>query len=125
MFKLWLVSDLELGKDETAYWYWGQHLDATYVLLPFAVLNLAHALVPHTEWFLRGPSILLGTLAVILIYRLYLLHRLAPAPARWAAAAFALSHWIWHTSSYLHPDGFLRPLLARRPAHRPPLRDEP
>jgi len=81
---------------------------------------LAHALVPHTEWFLRSPSILLGTLAVILIYRLCLLHGLAPAPARWAAAAFALSHWIWHTSSYLHPDGFLVPcwLAVLLIAHR-------
>ena len=34
--------------------------------------------------------------------------------ALWAAVAFALSHWTWHTSSYLHPDGFLVPcwLLA-------------
>ena len=90
--KLWLVSDLELGKDEAVYWYSGQHLDAIYALQPFAVLNFAHALVPHTKWFLRDPSILLGTLAVILIYRLCLLHGQSPAPARGTAATFALNH---------------------------------
>ena len=114
MARLWLVSGVELGKDEAVYWYWGQHLDASYALLPFSTLKLAHALWPHQEWFLRLPSILLGALSVILLYRLCRSHGLSERPALWATAAFALSHWIWHTSSFLHPDGFLVPcwLLA-------------
>ena len=114
LLRLWLVADVELGKDEAVYWYWGQHLDASYALLPFAMLKLAHALIPHQEWFLRLPSILLGTLSTALLYRLCTIQGLAECTARWAAAAFALSHWTWHTSSYLHPDGLLVPcwLLA-------------
>ncbi len=112
--KLWLVADVELGKDEAVYWYWGQHLDASYALLPLAVFKLAHALYPHQEWFLRLPSALLGALATAFVYWLCRMQGLAKQLALWAAAAFALSHWTWHTSSYLHPDGFLVPcwLLA-------------
>lgn len=109
LLRLWLVADVELGKDEAVYWYWGQHLDASYALLPFAILKLAHALAPHQEWFLRLPAILLGSLSTILIYRLCKMQGLEQHSALWAAAAFALSHWTWHTSSYLHPDGFLVP----------------
>ena len=114
MLKLRLVADVELGKDEAVYWYWGQHLDALYALLPLTVFKLAHALYPHQEWFLRLPSVLLGALATALVYWLCRMQGLATQLALWAAAAFALSHWIWHTSSYLHPDGFLVPcwLLA-------------
>ena len=114
LLKLWLVADVELGKDEAVYWYWGQHLDALYALLPLAVFKLTHALYPHQEWFLRLPSALLGALATALVYRLCRMQGLAERLALWAAAAFALSHWTWHTSSYLHPDGFLVPcwLLA-------------
>ena len=107
LFKLWLVSGVELGKDEAAYWYWGQHLDASYALLPFGVLKLAHALLPGHEWSLRLGSILCGTFSIVLLYRLCRLHGLEPSLCRWAAASFACSHWIWHTTSYLHPDGFL------------------
>ena len=114
LLKLRLVADVELGKDEAVYWYWGQHLDASYALLPLAVCKLTHALYPHQEWFLRLPSVLLGALATALVYWLCRMQGLATQLALWAAAAFALSHWIWHTSSYLHPDGFLVPcwLLA-------------
>jgi hypothetical protein len=107
LLKLWLVAGVELGKDEAAYWHWGQHLDATYALLPFGILRLAHALLPYQEWFLRLPSILSSTLATLLLYRLCRLHPLSPERARWAATLFATSHWVWHTGSYLHPDGFL------------------
>ena len=118
--RLYLASGVELGKDEAVYWYWGQHLDASYALLPFATLKLAHALWPYQEWFLRLPSILLGALSAVLLYRLCRNHGLGERPALWAAAAFALSHWTWHTSSYLHPDGFLVPcwLLALCAAQR-------
>ena len=109
LLKLWLVADVELGKDEAVYWYWGQHLDASYALLPLAVFKLAHALYPHQEWFLRLPSALLGAFSTALVYRLCTMQGLAKRLALWAAAAFALSHWTWHTSSYLHPDGFLVP----------------
>ena len=114
LLKLWLVADVELGKDEAVYWYWGQHLDASYALLPLAVFKLAHALYPHQEWFLRLPSALLGAFSTVLVYWLCRMQGLAKQLALWAAAAFALGHWTWHTSSYLHPDGFLIPcwLLA-------------
>ena len=114
LLKLWLVADVELGKDEAVYWYWGQHLDAFYALLPLAVFKLTHALYPHQEWFLRLPSALLGAFSTALVYRLCRMQSLAERLALWAAAAFAFSHWTWHTSSYLHPDGFLVPcwLLA-------------
>jgi len=120
LLKLWLVAEVELGKDEAVYWYWGQHLDASYALLPLAVFKLAHALYPHQEWFLRLPSALLGALSTALVYWLCRIQGLAKQPALWAAAAFALSHWTWHTSSYLHPDGFLVPcwLLALCMARR-------
>lgn len=120
VLKLWLVAAVELGKDEAVYWYWGQHLDASYALLPLAVFKLAHALYPHQEWFLRLPSALLGAFSTALVYRLCRIQGLAEQRALWAAAAFALSHWIWHTSSYLHPDGFLVPcwLLALCMARR-------
>ena len=114
LLKLRLVADVELGKDEAVYWYWGQHLDASYALLPLIIFKLTHSLYPYQEWFLRLPSVLLGTLATALVYWLCRMQSLAKQLALWAAAAFVLSHWIWHTSSYLHPDGFLVPswLLA-------------
>ena len=114
LLKLRLVADVELGKDEAVYWYWGQHLDASYALLPLIIFKLTHSLYPYQEWFLRLPSVLLGTLATALVYWLCRMQSLAKQLALWAAAAFALSHWTWHTSSYLHPDGFLVPcwLLA-------------
>jgi len=120
LLRLWLIADVELGKDEAVYWYWGQHLDASYALLPFAILKVAHAIGPQQEWFLRLPSILLGTVSTLLLFRLCRIQDLDERRSLWAAAAFALSHWIWHTSSYLHPDGFIVPCwlsalyLARR-----------
>lgn len=105
--RLWLVDGVELGKDEAVYWYWSQHLDASYALLPFSLMALAHALAPYCEWVLRLPSVLLGALSTYLLFALCIGARLAENKARWAAAAFASSHWIWHTSSYLHPDVFL------------------
>jgi len=107
LFKLWLTAGVDLGKDEAAYWYWGQHLDASFGLLPFSVLRLAHFILPYREWFLRLSFVLCGALSTLLLYRLCRLHDLSPSLSRWAAAAFAASHWIWHTTSYLHPDGFL------------------
>lgn len=109
LFKLWLVSGVELGKDEAAYWYWGQHLDATYALLPFAALRLAHALFPFHPWALRLIPLISSGLATVLLYRFCRRHDLAPGRSLWAAALFAASHWIWHAGSYLHPDG---PLVA-------------
>lgn len=105
--KLWFVDGVELGKDEAVYWYWSQHLDASYALLPFSLMALAHALAPYCEWVLRLPSVLLGALSTYLLFALCIGAGLAENRARWAAAAFAFSHWVWHTSSYLHPDVFL------------------
>ena len=103
LLKLWLVAGVELGKDEAAYWHWGQHLDATYALLPFGILRLAHALLPYQEWFLRLPSILSSTLATLLLYRLCRLHPLSPERARWAAALFA-TFLMWSLVSLRYPD---------------------
>ncbi len=127
--KLWLVSGVELGKDEAVYWYWSQHLDASYALLPFSLMALAHELQPFCEWFLRLPSVLLGAFSTWLLYRLCLGADLTRPRALWAATAFAVSHWTWHTSSYLHPDGFLVTCwllalcLAQRAISRDQMRD--
>ena len=51
LLKCWLVYGVELGKDEAVYWYWSQHLDASYALLPFSLMALADALVPGDELF--------------------------------------------------------------------------
>ena len=107
LFKLWLLNGVELGKDEAAYWYWGQHLDATYALLPFAALRLAHTLFPFHPWVLRLLPVISSGLAIVLLYRLCRLYGLNSERSLWAAAVFATSHWIWHAGSYLHPDGFL------------------
>ena len=105
--KLWFVTGVELGKDEAAYWYWSQHLDASYALVPLAVIKLLNLLLPGSETTLRLGSVLVGSGSVILAY---LLGRRAGLNARhcvWGAMVFATCHWAWHTSSFLHPDGFL------------------
>ena len=51
--ELLLQGGVELGKDEAAYWYWSQHLDASYALVPFTFTAVAHALWPGAEWALR------------------------------------------------------------------------
>jgi len=107
LVKLWLIYGVELGKDEAAYWYWGQHLDATYALLPFGALKMAHALYPGSETVLRLVFVLSGAAATLLLYRLCRLYSLEKNESLWATAAFATSHWGWHISSYLHPDGFV------------------
>lgn len=105
--RIWFSWGVELGKDEAAYWYWGQDLDASYALLPFALFGFAHSLVPGHEWFLRLPSVLAGAGAAILLFRLCRLYALSPARSLAATAIFAGSHWMWHATSYLHPDAFL------------------
>ncbi|MFC1525318.1 glycosyltransferase family 39 protein [Candidatus Latescibacterota bacterium] len=108
------MAGVELGKDEAAYWYWSQHLDATYAALPLAAVALADAILPGHEWLLRLPSALAGLLSLALVHSLCREWGLSLRRCKWATAAFAASHWIWHTSSYLHPDGYLVPcwLLA-------------
>ena len=122
--KLWMTAGVELGKDEAAYWYWSLHWDLTYAPLPFALLRLAHTLAPGMEWPLRACQIGAGMIAVVLMFHWCRSSKLSEAHCLWASAAFATSHWIWHSSSYLHPDGYLVPLwllvlvLARRTADR-------
>ena len=115
LLKLWLVADVELGKDEAVYWYWGQNLDASYAFLPLAVFKLTHALYPHQEWFLRLPSALLGAFSTALVYWLCRMQGLAERLALWAAAAFRvqpldLAHQLLPASRWL-----LSPLLAAWP----------
>ena len=43
LLRLWFIADVELGKDQAVDWYWGQHLDVSYTLLPLAILKEAHA----------------------------------------------------------------------------------
>ena len=107
LLRMWLVSGVELGRDETAYWHWSQHLDATYALLPLSAVRVAHLLYPGSELALRLPFVFAGVISTLLMYRLCRLYCLEPARSLWAAAAFATSHWIWHTTSFIHPDGFL------------------
>lgn len=103
--KLLLSGGVELGKDEAAYVYWSQHLDATYALLPFALFGFFHWLAPGSEWVLRMGPILTGTLSLLLVYRLCRQHNLSQRAALMAAAALGSCHWFWHTTSFLHPDG--------------------
>ena len=105
--KLWFVMGVELGKDEAVYTYWGQHLDASYALLPFAVIGIFHGLAPGIEWVLRLGSILVGSLCLVLMFRFCGLFGLPRSMRLWATLALASSHWFWHTTSFLHPDGFL------------------
>ena len=89
--KLLLSGGVELGKDEAAYVYWSQHLDATYALLPFALFGFFHWLAPGSEWVLRMGPILTGTLSLLLVYRLCRQHNLSRRAALMAAAALASS----------------------------------
>ena len=105
--KIWLFSGVDLGKDEAAYWYWSQRLDASYALLPLSTLRIAELIVPHREIALRIPSALCGLISLGLMYKLCRLYELSTSTGLWTTASFASCHWIWHTTSYVHPDGFL------------------
>ena len=107
LLKIALAGGIELGKDEAAYWHWSQHLDASYALLPLSAVRVAHLLYPDSELAVRLPFVIAGIISTLLIYRLCRLYRLEQARCLWAAAAFSTSHWIWHTTSFIHPDGFL------------------
>lgn len=108
--RLLLAAGVDLGKDEAAYWYWSRHLDVSYAWLPFFFVHLGDWLLPGSDVALRLPFLTGGVVSVWLLYSLCRLHDLSPARSAVAAAAFATSHWIWHTSSFLHPDGFLVPM---------------
>ena len=121
--KLFLSAGVELGKDEAAYVYWGQHLDASYALFPFALFGLFHWFAPGAESILRLGPVLFGSASMLLLFRLCRLHPLNVGQALWATAALACSHWFWHTSSYLHPDSpfiacWLLTLVAARQCWR-------
>ncbi len=107
LVKLWFVGGVELGKDEAAYWYWSQHLDASYALIPLAAIKLLNFLFPGSETMLRLGSVLMGSGSVLLVYLLGKRSELDAKHCVWGATVFATCHWTWHTSSYLHPDGFL------------------
>ena len=107
--KLWLLSGVDLGKDEAAYWYWAQHFTAAYAAVPLAAIRLASDFAPAGEYSLRLPFVLMGAVSAVVMYLWCRRSGLGVFPACVATCAFAGSHWIWHTSSYLHPDGFLVP----------------
>ena len=107
LVKLWFVAGVELGKDEAAYWYWSQHLDASYALIPLAAIKLLNLLFPGSESMLRLGSVLMGSGSVLLVYLLGRRSELDAKHCMWGATVFATCHWTWHTSSFLHPDGFL------------------
>jgi hypothetical protein len=104
-----LVAGLDLSKDEAAYWYWSRHLDASYAWLPFAIISLADAVRPGVDLVLRLPFLAASAISVLLLNHLCRLRGLSPSRSALAVAAFATSHWIWHTGSFLHPDGLLVP----------------
>ena len=107
--KFWFTHGVELGKDEAAYWFWSLNWDFSYAPLPFAVYRLAHACAPGVEWSLRLGPMAAGVIASVLMFRWCRGAGLDVERSLWATAAFATSHWIWHTGSFLHPDGFLVP----------------
>ncbi|MDA0334641.1 MAG: glycosyltransferase family 39 protein [bacterium] len=104
-----LVTGVDLGKDEAAYWYWSQHLDASYAWLPFVVIAVADAVWPGVDLILRLPFIAASVFSALLLHHLCRLRGLSSSRSALAVAAFATSHWIWHTGSFLHPDGMLVP----------------
>tara|TARA_B100000686_G_C16763774_1_gene960469 strand:- start:54 stop:1661 length:1608 start_codon:yes stop_codon:yes gene_type:complete len=108
LLKLWLVVDVDFGKDEVAYWYWAQQFDASYSALPLIAIRLASTL-SHSEIVIRVPFVLMGIVSTLLMYAWCVRCGLNYRIAYWATIAFATSHWIWHTTSFLHPDGFLVP----------------
>lgn len=118
--KLALTLGVELGKDEAVYWYWSRNWDLTYAPLVFALLRITDTLSPATEWALRACQVAAGMLSMALMFHWCRINGLSESRSLWATVAFATSHWIWHSSSYLHPDGFLVPawllvlVLARR-----------
>lgn len=105
--KLALTLGVELGKDEAVYWYWSRNWDLTYAPLVFALLRLADTLSPGTEWALRACQVSTGVISMALMFHWCRVNGLSESRSLWAMVAFATSHWIWHSSSYLHPDGFL------------------
>ena len=92
LVKLWFVSGVELGKDEAVYWYWSQHLDAAYALIPFAVIKLLGSLLPGSETMLRLGSVLVGSGSVLLAYHLCLRFGLDSKHCVWGATVFAACH---------------------------------
>ena len=110
--KLWFVDGVELGKDEAVYWYWSQHLDASYALLPFSLMALAHALAPYCEWVLRLPSVLLGALSTYLLFALCIVQalpktgRAGPPQPLPLATGFGIPARICIRMSFSSPVGF-------------------
>ena len=104
-----MVAGVDLSKDEAVYWHWSQNLNASYAWLPFAAIWLGDFVGAGSDLFLRLPFVAAGVVSALLLYHLCRLRGLPPGRAAIAVAAFATSHWIWHTSSFLHPDGFLVP----------------
>lgn len=104
-----MIAGVDLSKDEAVYWHWSQNLDASYAWLPFAAIWLGDSIGAGSDLILRLPFVAAGAVSVLLLHHLCRLRALPPSQTLIAVVAFATSHWIWHTSSFLHPDGFLVP----------------
>jgi len=104
-----LVAGVDLSKDEATYWYWSRHLDASYAWLPFTLIAISDSVWPGADLVLRLPFLGAGTISLLLLHHLCRLRGLSPERSLLAVAALATSHWVWHTGSFLHPDGVLVP----------------
>lgn len=111
LFKAWLLVDIELGKDEAAYWYWARHhLDASYAFGLLAMIRVADLVWPGVDLILRLPFIVGGLASAWFLHSACVRAGLEPRDRILAVAAFVTSHWAWHTGSFLHPDGVLVPV---------------
>jgi|GEM_PF-5996436 len=95
------------GRDEATYAYWAEHPELAYSpLLQLFVKLFSWTPLPDTVQ-LRFPSIIAGTLAILLLYR-FLQHLQVNSLSRIAAvSALAFSPWMIYAGSILHPDMLL------------------
>jgi len=98
---------LDLQKDETAYWAWSQHLDATFAFLPLAAIRASCALFGDTAWAVRLPFLLAGTGAAIAAYMFTRATGAPGATATWTVAIFSANLWFHFAGAQAHPDAFL------------------
>lgn len=72
LFRLFIISWLELAPDESYYWYWTKHLDWSYYDHPPMIaylMALFTALLADNEFSVRIGGLLLTFLMILLLYR--------------------------------------------------------